>query len=172
MGTIFAPINTNLTIEYQEIKVYSIIHQSYALANKYFDNFWFRFFGNCQILQKVNLIKPDNSRSILNQINDSIQFTMEKRLTRIFLDIVINESGTKIWMDIYNKPKDSKRYVSFTPKYPRRCLTIIPFSLIRGIYTIVENENVTKKMLQRTETKDITRTIIFQVTNRSYHIES
>ena len=60
---------------YHEIKVYSIIRQSYALASKYFENSWFRFLDD---LLKVNLIKPDDLLSILNQINNNIQFTMEK----------------------------------------------------------------------------------------------
>ena len=37
---------------------------------------------------------------------------MERSTTNLpFLDIMINKTGTKIWMDIYNKPTDSKRYV-------------------------------------------------------------
>ena len=32
---------------------------------------------------------------------------MEKSQTRLpFFDIMINKSGTKIWMDIYNNPTD------------------------------------------------------------------
>ena len=42
-------------------------------------------------------------------MNNNTQFTMEKRQTRLpFLDIMLNKSGTKILMDIYNKPTDSK----------------------------------------------------------------
>ena len=39
VGTIFAPTYANLTVGYHEIKVYSIIRQSYVLASKYFENF-------------------------------------------------------------------------------------------------------------------------------------
>ena len=59
-----------------------------------------------------------------------------------------NKSGTKIWMDIYNKPKDSKRYVPFTSNHPQHCLTNILFSLARRICTIVENENVKEKRIK------------------------
>ena len=42
---------------------------------------------------------------------------MEKSQKRLpFSDIIINKSGTEIWMDIYSKPIDSKRYVSFVYK--------------------------------------------------------
>ena len=60
MGTIFAPTYANLTMGYHEIEAYSIIHQRYALASKHFENSWFRYLDDCQILLKVNLIKSDH----------------------------------------------------------------------------------------------------------------
>ena len=77
MGTIFSPTYANLTMGYHEIKVYSIISQSYALASKHFQNCWFRYLDDCQILLKVTLINLEHLLSILNQINNNIQFTME-----------------------------------------------------------------------------------------------
>ena len=104
MGPIFAPTYANLTMAYYEIKVYSIIHLSCALARKYFQYSWFS-----QISLKVNLIKPDHLFSILNQTNNNIQFTMAKSKGRLpFLNLMINKSGKKIWMDVYNKPKTLK----------------------------------------------------------------
>ena len=70
---------------------------------------------------------------------------------------MINKSGTKIWMDIYNKPTDSKWYVLFTSNYPRHCLTNILFSLARRICTIVENESVKEKRI-----KEIKKALIEQ----------
>ena len=81
MGTIFAPTFSNLPMGY-EIKVYSIIHQSYALSSKHSENFWFRYLDNCQVLLKVNLIKPKHLLSKLTQINNNIQFTMGKTLSK------------------------------------------------------------------------------------------
>ena len=47
----------------------------------------------------------------LNQVNLNSQFTMGKSTTNLsFLDIMINKTGTKIWMNIYSNPTDSKRY--------------------------------------------------------------
>ena len=78
MGAIFAPTYTNLIIGYHEIKFYSIIRLSYGLASKSIENSWFRYSDNCQILMKVNLIKPEHLLRILKRINNIIQFTMEK----------------------------------------------------------------------------------------------
>ena len=114
MGTIFAPTYANLTKGYHEFKVYSIIRQTYALASKYCENSCFRVLDDCQILLKVNLIKPNHFLSIWNQINNNIQFAMEKIQRRLpFLDIIINLTGIKIWMDIYNKSTDAKQYVTY-----------------------------------------------------------
>ena len=71
------------------------------------------------------------------------------------LNIIINKSSTKFWMDIYSKPADSKPYVPFISNHPRHCLTTTPFSLGRRIYTIVENRNVKKKALSRSKKKTL-----------------
>ena len=79
---------------------------------------------------------------------------MEKCQTKLpFLDVMINKSGTKIWMDIYNKPTDSKRYVSLTSNHPRHCLTNIPFSLARRICTIFENQNMKEQRFKELKKK-------------------
>ena len=68
---------------------------------------------------------------------------MEKSQTKLLLlDIMINKSGKKMWIDISNKAVDSKRYVSFTSNHLRHCLTNIPFSLTRRMCAIVRHENV------------------------------
>ena len=90
--------------------------------------------------------KSDHLLSILIQIENVIQFTIEKSQTRLtFLDIMTKKVLQNIWMDIYNKPTYSKRYVRFTSNHPHHCLTNIPFSLVRRICTTVENENVKKR---------------------------
>ena len=61
---------------------------------------------------------------------------------------MINKTGTKIWMDIYNEPTDSKRYVLFTSNHLRSCLRNIPFCLTRCICAIVEEETKLKWLSQ------------------------
>ena len=142
MGIIFANTYGNLTMGDHEIEVYSIIRQGYAFASKYFENSWFKFLEDCKILLNVNLIKADHLLSILNQINNNIQFTMKKSQKILpFLDIMVNKSGTKISMDIYNKPTDLKQYVPFTSNHRQHCLINILLPPARRLCTVVENEN-------------------------------
>ena len=59
-----------------------------------------------------------------------------------FLDILMTKSGKKKWINIYSKPTDSKRYVSYLSNHPNSGIKNIPFSLARRICMIVENKNV------------------------------
>ena len=73
---------------------------------------------------------------------------MERSTTNLpFLDIMINKTGTKIWMDIYNKSTNSESYVRFTSNHPGSCLRNIPFRLARRICTIAEEEDTKLKRL-------------------------
>ena len=69
-----------------------------------------------------------------------------------FLDIMINKEGKKIFLDIYSKPTDSKRYVSFKSNHPRQYLKNIPFSLALGICMIAEKDSLKEIKLKKLET--------------------
>ena len=65
---------------------------------------------------------------------------------------MINKSGTKMWMDIYNKPKISKRYASFTSNHIHHFVKPrTSFSVARRKCTIVENQNVKEKRFKELE---------------------
>ena len=59
-----------------------------------------------------------------------------------FLDVMINKETKKVFMDIYSKPTNSKRYVSFKSNHPKYCLKNIPFSLARRICAIAEKDSI------------------------------
>ena len=60
---------------------------------------------------------------------------MEKNQIRLsYLDIMINKNGTKIYIDIQNKPIDSKRYVPFTSNHPRLCNKYTVLSCKKNMY--------------------------------------
>ena len=82
---------------------------------------------------------------MLNSININIQYTMEKSETEIpFLDILIKQDDTGIWMDLYRKLTDTRRYVPFSSNHPHHSKKSIPFTLARRICVRVEN-NITKQ---------------------------
>ena len=145
MGTVFAPIYANLSMEYHEIKLYDLIELNYNLdIRQYFVKNWKRFLDDCQILLKTDLIKSDDLLTIINSVNNGIQFSIELNDNNLpFLDILKTKSGKKNWMNIY-----SKRYVSYLSYHPKPCLKNIPFCLARRICMIVENKNVRLRNLR------------------------
>ena len=69
-----------------------------------------------------------------------------------FLDAMINKEGKKVFMDVYSKRKDSKRYLSFKSNHPKHCLKNIPFSLARRICMIAERNSLKEIKLKELET--------------------
>ena len=140
MGTVFAPTYANLSMGYHEIKLYYLIELNYSVdIRQYFVENLKRFLDDCQILLKTDLIKPDDLLTILNSVNNNIQFLMELNDNKLsFLDILVTKSGKKICMNMYSKPTDSKRYVSHLSNHPKPCLKNILFCLARCICMIVD----------------------------------
>ena len=67
MSAVFAPTYANLTMAYHEIQVYFVIENTYSLVvNKFFEENWFRFLDDCEILLNTKLIKPNDLLTILN----------------------------------------------------------------------------------------------------------
>ena len=55
-------------------------------------------------------------------------------------------------MNIYSKPTNLKRYVSYPSNHPKSCLKNIPFCLARRICMIIENKNVRYMKLKELKT--------------------
>ena len=115
MGTIFAPTYATLSMGFPEIELYAIIRNKFILpVSNYFEQNWKRFLDDCFIFLRLSLIKPNELLDVLNNINSAIQVTMETSATHLpFFDFMISKEGKKIFIDIYSKATNSKRYVSF-----------------------------------------------------------
>ena len=56
-----------------------------------------------------------------------------------FLDTLIKRNENGIWMDLYQKPKDTQRFLPFTSSHSNHGKRNIPFCLARRICAIAEN---------------------------------
>ena len=65
---------------------------------------------------------------------------------------MINKEEKKVFMEIYSKPTDARRYGSFKSNHPKHCLKNIPFSLARRICMIVEKDSLKEIKLKELET--------------------
>ena len=134
---------------YHEIKLYDLIKLNYNLEIR---QYW-RFLDDCQILLKTDPIILDELLAILISVNNDIQFSMKLNDNKLpFLDILTTKSGKNIWMNMYSKPTDSKRYVSYFSNHLKPCLKNILFCLPRPISMIVENKNVRYMKLKELRT--------------------
>ena len=120
MGTIFALTHATLSMGFHETELYTIIRNKFTLpVSNYFEQNWKRFFDHCFIVLRLSLIKPNELLGVLNNINPATQFTMETSDTQIsLLDGMRNKEGKKVFMAIYSKTTDSKRYASFKSNHP------------------------------------------------------
>ena len=147
MGTIFALICATLFIGYQDKELYAIIRNMLTRPiSNYFEQNWQWFLDDCFIFSRVSLIKPDELLDVLNKINLAMQFAIaqlcygNKGQPEMVLDAMINKEEKKIFMEIYSKLMDSKRYVFFKANYSKHCLKSIPFSLARRVCMITEED--------------------------------
>ena len=67
-------------------------------------------------------------------------------------DTMVNKEGKKVFMDIYSKPTDSKRYVSFKSSHCKHCLKNITFPLPRRISMMAEKDSLKEIKLKELET--------------------
>ena len=167
MGSIFAPDYAGLTVGYLEIKLYTICELKWGKVTMlYIYENWSRFLDDCHITLDTKDVIPEDLLAILNSINKNIQFTMDYSDKEIpFLDILIKRDDN-IWMDLYHKPTDTQRYVSFDSNHPSHCKRNIPFTLARRICTIVENECRKTSLLDSLRKNLSTQKYPLQVINR------
>ena len=97
---------------------------------------------------------------MLNSINNDIQSSMKLNDNKLpCLDILIfslQNQVKKKWMDIYSKPTDSKRHVSYLSNYLKPCLKNVPFCLGSCICMIAKTKNV--RYMKLKELKAILKT--------------
>ena len=95
---------------------------------------------------------PNELLDILNNVNLTIQFTIEKSDTQlVFFDIMINKEGKNSFMDIYLKPMNPKRHVSIKSNDSRYCLKNISFSLTPRTVMVAEKHSLKEFQLKELE---------------------
>ena len=144
MGTDVAPTFSTLTVRYSEIKLYNLCEQNWGVEMRnYVPENGSRFLYDCEIRLDQKKVPQEKFLEMLNSINISIQYTMEKSETELpFLDILIKQD------DLYRKPTDTRRYVPFSSNHPRQRKKNIPFTLVRRICANAENNIAKQKHLE------------------------
>ena len=141
-GTRVAPTYATLTMAFlEETKLYPKIQNALGeRAEKYTRENWFRFLDDCFIIWDIQLGTIEQLTDILNNMDPSINFTVEYNKKEIpFLDISVYSENGKIQTDMYHKETDTFSYLDFTSSHPHHCKENIPFNLARRICSIVSD---------------------------------
>ena len=73
---------------------------------------------NCYTVSRSSQISPEELLLTLNSINPSKQLIMKYSKDQVpFLDILIKRNENGILMDLYHKPTDTQRYLTFTSSH-------------------------------------------------------
>ena len=93
IDAVFGLTNANLRMGYHEIEIYDLIESNYNLEIRlYLVQNWKRFLYNSEMFVNTDLIKPDDLLTILNSVNNDIQYSMELSDNELpFLDILITK---------------------------------------------------------------------------------
>ena len=151
MGTIVGPTYATLVIGCLELQFYEKGKSEIRVNNgKYIKENWYTFLDDCYIALNATNINPLKLFDIINNIHDNIKFAMEQHnLYLPFLYIMINKDSenNNIWMYTFYKKTDTPRCVPFNSC--QQCKKNIPCTLARRICTIVENNKIRKKRLEK-----------------------
>ena len=143
MGSHKSPPYASLAVGFIEKEANNQFHESkgsdYA---EYVKKMLERFLDDVFIKWKMSLGDPQEFFSVLNNVEEGINFTMESGNKIPFLDIHFElEQNGDLHTDIYYKDTDTHNYVPYGSFHPRKTLTNIPYSLARRISVIVSKPN-------------------------------
>ena len=161
MGTKFAPSYACLTIGFlEETRLFPTILCKYFDNNtcKYIEKNYIRYMDDSFITLPKNM-DPSLLQSALNEMDTSINFTMEKGRTHHdnletlnFLDIkIILHENKYITTDIYYKENNPHRYLDYHSAHPSQIKQPIPFNLAKRIIVFVSDPDLIEMRLKELE---------------------
>ena len=151
MGTKVAHTYATLTMGYLEETLFypSLLEILGEEIGKYIKEIWRRYRDDCFVIWRPELGNINDLHTIINSLNELLQFSMESNDTELpFLDIRIYKETNRLETDIYHKATDTFQYLNYTSYHPRHIKQNIPFSIARRICTIVSNPQIKETRLQ------------------------
>jgi hypothetical protein len=148
-----APTYATLTLGYLEELMYQHIQEHFS--EEFSENIkyhWKRYLDDCFIILSNSDEYLATFHNILNNLDQNINFTIEKRSTNIpFLDVLITKQHNKINNRIYYKRTDMHQYLHFGSSHQRHTKRSILYNLAWRICTIVSDEQTRDQRLCQLE---------------------
>ena len=150
MGTKVAPTYATLVMGFLEEKMYQTLPEIFDQNfTTYIKENWKRYLDDCFIFWTKTEDDLRRFHSIINNIHESIKFTMETSENELpFLDIRIIKRENIIITDLFCKETDTHQYLDFRSCHPSHTKRNIPFNMARRICTIVIEPHLRIKRLE------------------------
>ena len=139
-----APTYADLAMGYLEINLFYVLRAK--LGNKvaqYFWKFYRRYLDDGIIFWDKRLGDFDDIFIILNQINPSLKFTLDRDFNKLkYLDVLIYKTPVGFKTVVNGKDTDSGTYLPFDSAHPRQCKTNIPFNMARRVRALTDDDHL------------------------------
>ena len=137
-----APTYADLAMGYLEINLFYKLRAKLGdKVAQYFWNSYFRYLDDGLIFWDKRLCDFSEVFNILNEMDPSLKFTMERDDNKLkYLDVVIYKTPTGFETVVNGKDTDSGTYLPFRSAHPRQCKTNIPFNMARRVRALTDND--------------------------------
>ena len=145
-GIKLAPTYADLAMGYLEINLfYKLRSKLGKKVAQYFWSFYHRYLDDGLIFWDKRLGDFTEVFNILNEMDPSLKFTIDRDDNRLkYLDVIIYKTSTGFETVVNGKDTDSGTYLPFQSAHPRQCKTNIPFNMARRVRALTDNDNLAK----------------------------
>ena len=170
-GTTVAPTYATLTMAYLELILVDKLCAAYSpCIVEYIAKNWLRYLDDGFIAWNKNFGDVKVFIDILNNLDDSINFTYETNDQEIsYLNVRIYKGPCSLLCDIFYKDTDTREYLPFNSCHVHHVKINIPYNLCRSICTIVEDRDIMYERLYDLKTNLIKCRYPINVINSAIH---
>ena len=138
-----APPYADLAMGYLEINLfYKMRAKLGEKIASYFWNGFMRYLDDGIIFWDKRLCDFDVIFNMMNEIDSSINFTMQRSdFSLKFLDVLIYKTGLGFETVVQDKDTDSNTFLNYRSSHPRHCRDGIPFSMARRIKALTDDDS-------------------------------
>ena len=139
-----APTYADLAMGYFEINLfYKLRSKLGTKVAQYFWNSYWRYLDDGLIFWDKRLGDFTDVFNILNEMDPSIKFTMDRDDNQLkYLDVIIYKTYTGFETVVNGKDTDSGTYLPFKSAHPRKCKINIPFNMARRVRALTDNDDL------------------------------
>ena len=114
----------------------------------YFWNNYMRYLDDGIIFWDKRLCDFEQVFKLMNVIDPSINFTMERSDSSVkFLDVLVYRANSCFETVVQSKCTDSNTLLNYKSSHPRHCRDNIPFNLARRVVALTDDEDKAKEQL-------------------------